>query len=240
MKHPFKPVVFLPTYNNAGSLDSVLSAVSALNIPILVVNDGSTDATSEILQRWSSRATVISHATNQGKAAALRTGFRHALNAGHTHAATIDTDGQHDPTDLPRLIDLARHSPGAIILGVRDINIADYPASNLLARRLSNLAIRLQTGATVQDSQCGLRVYPISLMSMLKTRSKRFGFEAEVITRAAWAGCTFIETPVHCTYTPAGGRVTHYIQRRDSPRAVFMHLMLLARSFLPLPQPRWG
>src|SRR5258708_6985780 len=156
----FRPVVLLPTYNNAGTLERVLSAVDSLKLPILVVNDGSTDATQDILAPWADakKATVVRHERNLGKAAALRTGFRAAGEAGFTHAATIDSDGQHDPADLPMMLDLARRAPppGVMVLGVRSFDTENYPPKNILARRLSNFAILLETGARASDSQCGL------------------------------------------------------------------------------------
>ena len=237
----FRPIVLMPTYNNAGTLERVIADVAALKLPMLIVNDGSTDGTREIIERLATGPPIIAlhHDRNRGKAEALRTGFREALAAGYTHAASIDTDGQHDPSDLPTLLALVRADPDAMLLGVRDTATADYPSKNIVARRLSNFAILLQTGVGINDSQCGLRVYPLALMSRLRAKSHRFGFEAEVICRAAWSGCRFIEAPVRCTYTPEGGRVTHYVPGRDSTRAVLMHFALLLRSFVPLPHPKW-
>ena len=242
---PFRPIVLTPTFNNGGTLERILSEVESLGIPLLIVNDGCTDQTREVLTRWDGstgprRAIVVHHDRNRGKAAALRTGFAAARAAGFTHAATIDTDGQLEPSDLPALLVLAERHPRALILGARSEQIEHCPPKNLFARRLSNTAIRLQTGVHISDSQCGLRVYPLALMQMLKVASGRFGFEAEVITRAAWAGCSVLEIPVRCTYPPGNARVTHYRPRRDTPRAVLMHVRLLVRSWIPWPHARWS
>src|SRR5687767_3581022 len=109
---PFSPVVITPTYNNCGTLAGVLGRVEALGLPMIVVDDGSTDSTAEVLREWAARrqdgpARVLTHARNRGKADALRTGFAAAAAAGHTHAVTIDTDGQLDPEEIPLLLAVA-------------------------------------------------------------------------------------------------------------------------------------
>src|SRR5690349_15943341 len=117
----FRPVVIAPTYNNARTLAGVLDRVVALGLPVIVVNDGATDGTAEVLGRWvgtqGGRGRVVTHDVNRGKAAALRTGFRAAAEAGYTHAATIDTDGQLDPEQIPALVKLAAENPAALVLG---------------------------------------------------------------------------------------------------------------------------
>lgn len=236
----FEPVVLMPTYNNAATLEQVMAAVEALGLRMMVVNDGCTDGTAQVLLRWAARAELLHHSVNQGKAAALKTGFAAASAQGFTHAVTLDTDGQHDPSDLPRLLKVAEQNPDALVLGTRSRVLDNYPRANLLGRRLSNAAIRLQSGVRVEDCQCGLRVYPLSLMREIKVGAGRYGFEAEVITRASWAGCAIVEADVSCTYAPEGTRVSHYVPWRDSPRAVVMHLRLLIRSLVPFPHRKWS
>src|SRR3712207_5911580 len=99
---PFRPVVIAPTYNNAGTLVSVLRRVETVGLPLIVVNDGSTDGAAERLREWefgphAGEVRVLTHSRNRGKADALRRGFAAAAAAGRTHAVTIDTDGQLDP-----------------------------------------------------------------------------------------------------------------------------------------------
>ena len=239
----FNPVVVAPTYDNARTLDALITGVAALGLPLIVVNDGSTDATADILDAAQQRhagLTVLTHPRNRGKAAALRTGFAHAREMGHTHAITIDTDGQHDPAEIPKLIERATQSPTALILGLRDERAHGYPARSRLGRRLSNFFIRLESGLRVEDSQCGLRVYPLGLIAAVRCGAGRFGFETEIVTRAAWAGCPVIEVPVACRYLPPGERVSHLNPLLDTLRAVAMHARLLGRALLPWSRhPQW-
>lgn len=237
----FKPVVLLPTYNNGQTLAGVLQRIVELKIPLIVVNDGSTDATPRILESWLASQSevpvrVLTHPVNRGKAAALRTGFAHASAEGFTHAVTIDSDGQLDPEQIPELLAAAARQPEALILGVRDAIRADYPARSRWGRALSNGMIYLECGRHVSDSQCGFRVYPLDRLGSLRCNSGRFGYETEIITRAAWAGLPFAEVPVNCHYFPEEQRVTHFRPGRDTLAHLALHAKLLPGTlFSPLP-----
>lgn len=243
---PIHPVVLAPTFNNARTVADVLRRIDLLGLPVIVINDGSTDRTEVILETWrkehgrDARATrdVMTHPQNRGKAAALRTGFARAIERGFTHAVTIDTDGQLDPAEIPSLLDVARSSPAAMVLGCRDANAADYPKASRIGRYWANVMVRWESGARVADSQCGFRVYPLRLMEALRCRADRYGYETEVLTRAAWAGVTIEQADVRCGYVIAEGRVSHYRPWRDSLSAARMHARLLLRSALPWPTAR--
>lgn len=231
-------LVIAPTYNNAATLMEVLRAVDALGLPILVVNDGSSDATTALLQEWTQQHPnhyAISHTINRGKAAALKSGFAEAQRLGFTHAATIDTDGQHDPNDLAALRDVAINHPEAIIVGVRSIETSNYPAKSRVGRRVSNLLVRLLGGVNVADSQCGLRIYPLRELEQLRTRAGRYAFETEVLIRAGWANVEVMQVPIRCIYFDGVSRVSHFKPWRDSFSASWMHMKLIGRTLLPWP-----
>lgn len=119
-----------------------------------------------------------------------------------------------------------------MIVGNRDMNAPDYPPKSRKGRRISNLAVRWESGAKIDDSQCGFRVYPKSVMK-LKCWAGRYGYETEVLTRAAWAGVAIVHVPVTCSYDIAGGRISHLNPTKDTLRGICMHLALLARSWFP-------
>ncbi len=238
----FRPVVIAPTYNNAATLQAVLDRILAVGAPVIVVNDGATDQTASILERFSSERAeftfrVVTHPVNRGKAAALLTGFAEAARLGYTHAVTMDTDGQLEPEEIPRLLEAAGESRQALVLGCREEDIPGCPAKSLAGRRMSNALIRLECGRRLKDSQCGFRVYPLREVMSLRCRASRFGFETEIITRAVWAGLPVRESPVTCHY-PLTGRVTHFRPWRDSIRHAGLHGRLLARAFWPWPHKK--
>jgi uncharacterized protein (DUF2062 family) len=236
----FRPVAVAPSFNNARTLGDVLDRLAATGLPIILVNDGSSDETATIAAQWQAGDPhdrhVLTHAENRGKAAALRTAFDHATRAGFTHAVTIDTDGQLAPEDIPNLLDLAARKHDALVIGARDASATDYPARSRLGRRVSNLLVWLESGVRVDDSQCGLRVYPLRLMALMPCRAERFGFETEIITRAGWAGVPVLGEPVSCRYLPPDQRVSHFKPWRDSFRAARMHGRLITAAVSPLPR----
>lgn len=238
----FAGAIVVPTYNNAGTLIEVLEALLSHGLPIVVVNDGSTDDTGPLLDVWCRHlddALVERHETNLGKGRALRTGFDAARRLGATHALTIDSDGQHDPSDVPALLDLAAARADAIVVGVRPAHVPGYPRRCRLGRRVANTLVWIQTLLRLEDTQCGLRVYPLDLARSLDCRAERFGYETEVIVRAAWAGCEIIESPVSCRYELPGGRVSHWRPVVDTLRDARLHARLFARSLVPVPHARW-
>lgn len=258
MSAPFHPVIIAPTYNNARMLPEVLDQIGQHSLPVIVVDDGCTDGTREILSKWVAEAPhhkpvgdaedlthpgragglwytpreVVTHPVNKGKAEALRSGFKRATERGFTHAVTIDTDGQLDPAQIADLLHAARSHPNSLILGDRDMWAPDYPPKNRLGRRLSNLGVFWASGLRVNDSQCGFRVYPLALVNVLPCRAGRYGYETEILTRAGWAGATVHHVTVTCKYEIPGGRISHLKPFKDGLYGVCLNLLLLFRSCL--------
>jgi glycosyltransferase involved in cell wall biosynthesis len=238
---PFAAVVVAPTHDNDATLADVVRRVRAQGLPLIVVNDGSTDDTAAVLSLLRDAdpgVTVLTHPRNRGKAAALMTGFAAAGGAGYTHAVTIDTDGQLDPEQIPSLLSIARRSPHALVIGQRDENIDGYPSRSRIGRRVSNLFVWMQSGVRVSDSQCGFRVYPLSLLRAVRCRAGRYGFETEIITRAGWAGVPVVGATVRCHYFPREKAVSHFRPFLDSFRSVPMHFRLMVRALVPVPHRR--
>ena len=195
--------------------------------PLVVVDDGSTDATSEAASGAGAR--VLRHAQNRGKGCALRTGFDALLEAGADAAVCVDADGQHPPEEAVRLArDPAARS--ALVLGVRDLVKAGAPAANVFSNRFSNRFLSFALGRTLSDTQCGLRRYPLPETLALGGRADGYGYEAELILRAARLGWEIVERPVRVIYPPESERVTHFHSVRDPARIVYRVLFTLATA----------
>lgn len=234
-----RAVVVAPTYNNDSSLAGVLERISATGLTAIVVNDGSSDQTPEILERWrtahESHRIAETHAENRGKAAALATGFRRARELGFTHAITIDTDGQLAPEELTHFVEAAEENPVALVLGERNPDECDVPASRRLGWWMTALGLWLETGQHISDSQCGFRAYPLVAFDVVRCIAGRFAFESEFITRALWAGCRCVRVPVSCIYPPKGEGCSHYKTFRDSTYIFLLHALLTIRRLVPIP-----
>ena len=194
---------------------------------ILVVDDGSTDGTSDRAREAGAR--VLRHTSNAGKGSALRTGFAALHEAGADVAVCVDADGQHPPEEAVRL---AGHPAAreALVLGVRDLVRDGCPPKNVFSNRFSNRFLSFALGRTLSDTQCGLRRYPLPETLKLGGRAEGYGYEAELILRAARQGWAIVEVPVRVIYPPESERVTHFHSVRDPARIVFRVLHTLATA----------
>ena len=201
--------VLIPVYNHAGGVVSVIERALALNLPVWVVDDGSTDGTAAALGRCGG-VTVLRHDENRGKGEAILTGFS-AMAGKANWAVTLDADGQHDPADIPFLIRAIPAGGRPIVIGRREGMIGnDVPWTSRFGRKFSNFWVRAAGGPVLSDTQSGMRIYPLPEALGLGVRARRFQFEVEILVRARWAGIPVVETPVRVSYTPGMKRISHF------------------------------
>lgn len=198
--------VVIPTYNNPLTVRKVAERVLNFCPDVVVVDDGSAEPVEGLLKGLP--LTVLTHEHNRGKGAALRTGFRYAMQAGFTHAITIDSDAQHYPEDIPALVSASEAHPEDFVIGSRCISVAGMPRGNSFANRFSNFWFKLQTGQKLPDTQTGYRVYPLKHLYGLSFLTSRYEAELELMVFACWNGVKMRPVPVHVDYPD--DRVTHF------------------------------
>jgi len=217
--------VVIPTYNNARTLERVLRGVYAYTSAVIVVNDGSTDATAEILARYP-QLTTIHFPRNKGKGCALRRGLQEAERRGFDYALTIDSDGQHYPEDIPGFIRDIQANGEALLIGDRNMNQKGIPGKSSFGNRFSNFWFRFETGISLSDTQSGYRLYPLRRLRGIRFYTTKFEFEVEVIVKAAWRGIPIRNIPVKVLYDPAE-RVSHFRPFRDFTRISILNTWLV-------------
>lgn len=223
-------VVIIPAFDEARTIRGVAERALACGAEVAVIDDGSRDGTVDALT--GAGVTVLRHDTNQGKAAALCTGFEWALARGADAVATLDGDGQHRPEDIARLVAVARMHPDCLIMGARLRGRDAYPPARTFANRFADFWISWAAGHAVADSQSGQRVYPAHLLRRLaraRDRKAEFTFESETVIRAARLGVTTIAVPIDAIHD-AAGRPSHFRPVRDIARIVLMVAGYLLRS----------
>ena len=222
-------LALIPGYEEGPRIGAVVEA-ALRHLPVLVVDDGSTDDTAVVAE--AAGAVVIRQVPNQGKGAALRTGFRHALDAGCAAVLTLDADGQHDPDEIPRFIAtfgaLGVSGPSGasgprpeLIIGRRDFS--RMPAVRRLSNTVGTAAFSWAVGRQVPDNQSGYRLLGRRLMTaMLDSRETGFEFEVEMIAVCIRNGWTLDWVPISTIYAGAPSHV--------KPVAHFQHFVRATRA----------
>lgn len=226
-----KACVLIPTYNNANTLENVISKTLNYCDDVIVVNDGATDSTPEILSKFKN-LTVVTHSPNKGKGMALRNGFKKAVELGFDYVITIDSDGQHYPEDFIHFLNKIEEEPGSLIIGARNMNVDNVPGKSTFGNKFSNFWFWAETHISLPDTQSGYRLYPVQKLKKIWFFSTKFEFEIEVIVKAAWRGINVTSIPVNVFYAPKEERVSHFKAGRDSVRISFLNTYLVILSAL--------
>ncbi|KRB54759.1 DUF2062 domain-containing protein [Flavobacterium sp. Root186] len=221
--------VIVPTYNNQKTLKKVLDSILDFTPNIIIVNDGSTDETSEILKQYS-QFTQIHHPKNLGKGRALRNGFRKAIEMNFEYAITIDSDGQHFASDIPNFIEEIQKEPNSLLIGSRNMTQENVPKKSSFGNKFSNFWFKFETGIELQDTQSGFRLYPLKLIPK-PFYTNKFEFEIEVIVRSSWKGIIVKNIPIQVLYDPAE-RVSHFRPFRDFTRISILNTVLVINALL--------
>lgn len=215
-------VALIPAYDEAATIRDLVERVLRVVPKVVVVDDGSSDATAARLQDLP--VAVLRHPRNLGKSASLWKGFDYALGQGARLVVTLDGDGQHRPEDIPRLIAAAERFPGNIVIGARLHDRKRFPAQRYYANRVARFWISWAAGYPIADSQSGFRVYPAALLAQLGEREvsrKRFVLESEILIAVGRRGVRSVAVQVPGIY-PARGRPSHFRPVRDIARIVVM------------------
>lgn len=203
--------VIIPTFNNAGTICSVIDSCLEQTEHVIVVNDGCTDATATLLKQYDGTSVqVVAYDKNRGKGYALKTGFEAARQAGFDYAITIDADGQHFASDIPLFLKAFDENPGALIVGSRNLESENMPGKNTFANKFSNFWFRVQTLQSLPDTQTGYRLYPLRRMGSLRWITSRYEAELEMLVFAAWHGIRLVPIKINVYYPPEGERVSHF------------------------------
>ncbi|MDO5665327.1 MAG: DUF2062 domain-containing protein [Bacteroidia bacterium] len=219
-------IVIIPTYNNAGTVGDVIRRTQDFGLPVLVVNDGSTDNTADVLAQFP-QITTIHFPKNKGKGAALKTALKSAGEKGFRYAITLDADGQHFPEDIPVFLEEIEKTPDALLVGARNLQADNMPGKNTFANKFSNFWFRIETGKKMQDTQSGYRLYPLEKTKNLKLFTGKYEFELEIIVQSAWCGIDVRNIPIRVYYPPEEERVSHFHPWRDFTRISLLNTVLV-------------
>jgi dolichol-phosphate mannosyltransferase len=239
MKPGVRFLTALPVFNEAQHVNPVLDEVVRYATDVLVVDDGSSDGTSELL---ASRRDVlrIRHETNRGYGAALKTAFNYAIDSGYDVLVTIDCDGQHEPQRIGQLV--AACCNADIVSGSRYLwnreNADRAPAERRQINTQITRELNERLGLTLTDAFCGFKAYRVSALAQLKITEPGYGMPLELWVQAAHLGMHIVELPVPLVYLDEersfGGSLDDGRKRLEYYHQVMDRAIAAAES---LPQP---
>lgn len=219
-----KIVVLIPAFNEASVIADVLRDIARAGYPdIIVVDDGSSDRTYQSARQVEG-VIALRHFINRGKGAAVKTGIEAAKLLEADVVVTMDGDGQHDPQDIARMVQLV-DAGNDVVLGTRVMDTATMPLWKILANKSGNFFTWLLFGMWVNDSQSGFRAFSRRAFERIETRTDRYEYDSEVIREIRRHRLKFVELPVAVRYT-------RYSQTKAARQTLKSGLKTLFKMFL--------
>ena len=189
-------LVVVPVFNGEQSILQLHAALTRIDIQqILVIDDGSLDATAQILN--DNGIPLLSHETNLGKGAAIRSGAKWGIENNFHWILTLDADQQHPPSSIPVFIE--RMKAKVILIGQRS-DLKSMPLLRILSNKFTSLLLSIRTNSSLRDSQCGFRLIPLSLFEKIEFQQNGFQFESELLIKASMSGYSIEHVKIPTVY----------------------------------------
>jgi len=190
-----KICVLIPAYNAQWTLGAVLEKMEPLKVDTLVVDDGSSDETGRVASEHG--AQLLKHSQNLGKGAALRTGFESILRKDYRVVITLDADGQHDPAEIPSLLDVFQSVKPDILIASRASNFDQMTFLRRFWNRLGVKAVARLCHSDITDSQSGFRLIRMGVLKEITLSTSRFETELELLIKACKKGFSVLSVPIN-------------------------------------------
>jgi len=195
-----KIVAVIPAFNEGEKIKDVIVRLNKYVDRVIVVDDGSTDSTTEIVKSIDQNIIILRHIVNLGKGASLKTGCEKALKEGADILIMMDADGQHEPEDIPKFIDKIVKYDFDIIFGARRIN-KNMPLMMLLGNRFLTFATLLLFGINIKDTQSGFKVFKAKILPQIIWQSNRYSADTEIVINTAKAELKFEQIEIETIYS---------------------------------------
>ncbi|MGH1471690.1 MAG: glycosyltransferase family 2 protein [Cellvibrionaceae bacterium] len=239
-ENDWRPVIIIPVYNHEKAVGVIVKQLLRFELPIILVDDGSTSVCRLVLEELSSQyqhVSLVSLVQNLGKGGAVKAGLRDALAKNYTHGLQIDADGQHAISDVEKFLSLAKKYPDVLIAGC-PLYDETVPALRFYSRYLTHVWIHINTlSLSIKDSMCGFRVYPVEKTCGIldeEFTGNRMDFDPEILVRWHWRLGRVLNVPTKVSY-PLDG-VSHFALWKDNYLITKMHTRLFFGMLLRSPK----
>lgn len=192
-----KIYLVIPAYNEAKRIENLLESLKEINLPAILVDDGSLDKTFELAKKYP--VTVLRHKVNLGKGAALKTGCEAAILLGAEAVILMDSDGQHKVSDLPKFVGKISMETYDVVFGSRNLNIG-VPLVRYIGNKIESVLISLLYGIYISDPICGFRAITKKAYQKMKLESTGYDIETEMVIKTKQFGFKYCEVPVETVY----------------------------------------
>ena len=224
----------MPFYNHPQNIKALIAALKTYELPVIVVDDGSDEASRLILAELERTEGILllTRAQNGGKGIAMKDGFKFASERGFSHVLQIDADFQHDAVLIGEFLRQSETYPQSIVCA-NPIYGVDAPKSRVHGRKITNFWVAINTlSLGIKDAMCGFRVYPLELLkkAAAKSQTNRMEFDIEILVNAARQGVDMRWIDTYVRYEKGG--VSHFNMLRDNALISLMH----AKCFFSLPK----
>ena len=217
MRVSIRAVAVIPAFNEAATIQQVVDGLRGKVAHILVVDDGSTDATARLARR--AGAAVLEHGSNRGKGHAVRTAIEWVVARDFTHVLILDGDMQHLPGEAPLLLEAAARTGADVVLGERRFGRESMPASRYHANRLGSRALSWFVGVRFSDTQCGFRVFRVEALRGISLRARGYDIETEMLVKLSRRQARITTVPVTAVYASQRSKLRPV---RDTTRTCFL------------------
>jgi len=204
-----KTCVIIPTYNEAKEIGRVVKEIKLQNLDVIVIDDGSSDNTSQIARDYG--AITLRNEKNQGKGASLIKGFNYALTYDYDAVITMDGDGQHLPEDILYFMRLAKYSNSAIFIGNRMQKTKNMPLVRLITNRFMSWFLSCLAKQRIPDTQCGFRLIKKDVLKRVELVTSKYETESEILVRSSRLGFKIESVPIKTIYTQERSQINPFI-----------------------------
>ncbi len=239
-----KLCIVVPHYNHEAAFKAFLPILSELDLPCIIVDDGSSESSinelTKLFEQLQEQTKVdhyfYQHAQNRGKGAAVITAATHARALGFSHMIQIDADGQHDVNDVEKFMALSQEYPEAIVSGHPQFD-ETAPKARLYGRKVTDFWVAVETlSFEIKDSLCGFRLYPLTQFEQICDRhhiGRRMDFDTDIAVKSVWAGIPmkFVSTKVIYHQNS----VSHFYYLRDNLLLIKLHVGLMLGMLIRSP-----